>query len=435
MTSRAATLCLLMSVLPVDRSAQAEGLSPDEKKLAEVVARQQPAALALLERVVNINSGTMNFAGVREVGEAFDAEFREIGFETRWIDGAPFSRAGHLVAHRAGTGRRFLLIGHLDTVFEADSPFQRFERLSETAARGPGIIDMKGGNVIIVAALKALESVGALRHADVTVVMTGDEEDMGGPPDIARRDLLDAARHADVVLAFENGSGDPARAVIARRGHTEWTLKVVAKPAHSSQIFQPETGAGAIFEIARVLTGFHERLSAEQPLTFSPGLILGGTEVTLDAPRSRGTAFGKTNVVAGDAAAIGDLRAISPEQLGAAKQAMQDVAAASLPHATSTLTFVDGYPPMAATPENQGLLALYDRVSRDLGTGPVGPTDPRQAGAADISFTARFAKMALDGIGLMGRDSHTSDETADLTTLLTQTQRAALLMLRLIHGG
>ena len=426
-------LALLVSALP-GPAAHAQVLAPEETKLAGIVAAQQPAALVLLERVVNINSGSMNFAGVRQVADIFDAELTRIGFETRWVDGQPFGRAGHLVARRGGTGRRFLLIGHLDTVFEPDSPFQRFQRVSDIEARGPGIIDMKGGDVIIVAALKALDAAGALSDADVTVVMTGDEEDMGAPADVARRDLLEAARRAEIVLAFENGSGDPARAVTARRGHTEWTLKVIAKPAHSSQIFQPDVGAGAIFETARVLTGFYERLSNHAPLTFSPGLILGGTNVAADAPHSRGTAFGKSNVVPGNAMAIGDLRAISPDQLESAKRAMQDVAQASLPHTTSTLTFTDGYPPMAATPGNQQLLAMYDRVSRDLGTGAIEATDPREAGAADISFTAGLARMALDGIGLMGRDSHTPDETADLRTLLTQTQRAAILMHRLIHS-
>jgi glutamate carboxypeptidase len=415
-------------------AAHGEALTPGEQKLAAAVAAGQPAAFALLERIVNVNSGTMNFAGVRQVGDILGAELRLIGFETRWVDGRPFGRAGHLVAHRAGVGRRFLLIGHLDTVFEADSPFQRFERLSDAEARGPGIIDMKGGDVIIVAALKALESVGGLADADVTIVMTGDEEDMGGPPEIARRDLLDAARNAEIVLAFENGSGDPARAVVARRGHTEWTLKVSATPAHSSQIFQPDVGAGAIFEAARALTGFYDRLSAQQPLTFSPGLILGGTSVTVDPLHSRGTAFGKTNVVPGDAIATGDLRAISPQQLASAKRTMNDVARASLPHTTSNLTFADGYPPMAATPGNEQLLAHYDRASRDLGTGSVAATDPREAGAADISFTAGLSPMALDGIGLMGRHSHTPNETADLRTLLTQTQRAAILMYRLIQS-
>jgi glutamate carboxypeptidase len=138
-------------------------------------------------RAVDINSGTQNHAGVRAVGKLFASELEGLGFATRWVDGAPFGRAGHLVAERARPGKRFLLIGHLDTVFEADSPFQKFERVNERQARGPGIIDMKGGDVIIVQALKALHLAGALDRLHVTVVMTGDEESAGDPQAVARR--------------------------------------------------------------------------------------------------------------------------------------------------------------------------------------------------------------------------------------------------------
>jgi glutamate carboxypeptidase len=411
----------------------AQPLTPDEQRLVAAVTAEAGTALALLERVVNINSGTMNFQGVRQVGDVFAAEFRALGFETQWIDGQPFGRAGHLVATRAGTGARFLLVGHLDTVFERDSPFQRFDRVSETEARGPGIIDMKGGDVIIISALKALRAIGALDRASFTVVMTGDEEDVGSPKSLARQHLRETAAASDIVLAFENGAGDPSQAVVARRGHTAWTLVVEAAPAHSSQVFQPGVGAGAIFEVARVLSGFYDRLSRQPPLTFNPGVIVGGTDVTFDRDQSRGTAFGKTNVIAEHATAYGDLRAATTEQLATAKAAMREVADASLPHARSSLDFDDGYPPMAAVPGNLRLLALYDQVSRDLGTGPVTPTDVRDAGAADVAFTAGLAPAALDGIGLMGRHSHTVNETADLRTLPAQARRAALLIHRLIE--
>ena len=430
-----AALTVMTAMSSAGATLRAEGLTADEQRIVAAVAADAPGALALLERVVNINSGTMNFAGVRLVGEVFEAELKALGFDPEWVDGTPFGRAGHLVARRSGSGRRLLLVGHLDTVFEPDSPFQRFERISETGARGPGIIDMKGGDVIIVSALKALSAVGVLETADITVVMTGDEEDMGEPQALARRHLQDAARGADVVLAFENGAGDPRQAVVARRGHTEWTLKVTARPAHSSQVFGTAVGAGAIFEAARVLHAFYEKLSDEPPLTLSPGLVLGGTTVAFDVQQSRGTAFGKSNVVPEHAVVVGDLRAASPRQLDAAKAAMREIAAAGLPHATSALSFVDGYPPMARTPGNDRLLAMYDRASRDTGAGPVTAVDPDKAGAADVAFVAGQVPMILDGIGLMGDGGHTVNETADLRTLPTQMKRAALLLYRLSQQG
>jgi len=417
------------------QAARSERLSPEEQAIAAAVDAANPHALALLERVVDINSGSMNFAGVREVGQVFRAELDALGFTSRWIDGAAFGRAGHLVADRNGMGPRVLLIGHLDTVFEPDSPFQRFERIDERTARGPGIIDMKGGDVVLVHALKALNAVAALDTLNLTVVMTGDEELSGEPLGLARDALVTAAKGADVALGFENGPGDPKMAVVARRGSTGWQLRVSARPAHSSQIFRSDIGSGAIYEAARILNTFREKLAGEEHLTFNPGLILGGTAVDLDGPQARGTAAGKENVIAAEAVVMGDLRTLSLEQLGTAKKRMKEIVAASLPHAAATLTFDDGYPPLAPTEGNRRLLALYDQASRDVGAGAVTAVNPDRAGAADVSFVAADVKMILDGIGLMGQSDHTPQETADLSTLPSQTKRAAILLYRIGKGA
>jgi glutamate carboxypeptidase len=416
----------------------AQRSDPDRAAVvASYVDAHNRDGLALLERVVNINSGTHNFDGVREVGRIFGAELGALGFTTEWIDGAPWQRAGHLVAERPGNhvnganARRILLIGHLDTVFERDSPFQRFERTSQVEARGPGIIDMKGGDVIVVQALKALAAAGSLDDLNVAVVMTGDEESPGRPLDRARHALVDAARGAAVAVGFEDGPGDPRYAITSRRGATSWTLRVVATTAHSSQVFRPDIGPGAIFEAARILNEFREKLVGEDHLTFNPGAIVGGTDAQFDAAQARGSAAGKDNVVAGRVVVTGDLRALSHDQFDRARRAMQNIVAASMPHTQGTLVFDDGYPPMAPTEGNTRLLELYSRVSQSLKLGPVSAVSPDRAGAADVSFIAGRVGMVLDGAGLMGRDGHTPQETADLTTLPSQTKRAAVLMLRL----
>lgn len=406
-------------------------LSATERSIAEAADKRNAEGLALLERLVNINSGTMNFAGVRQVGDILRAELDALGFETQWIDGAPFGRAGHLVAQRTGSGPRLLLIGHLDTVFEPSSPFQRFERLTDTTARGPGIIDMKGGDVMIVQALKALRDAGALDQMSITAVFTGDEESSGKPLSLARAALIDAARRSQYALGFEDGSGDPRTVVVSRRGSTSWTLVSTGIPAHSSQIFRSDIGAGAIFESARVLDQFREKLGSEQYLTFNPGYAIGGTDVRTDSTQPGGIALGKSNVVSKEMRVFGDIRAISPEQLAGAKAAMHSIAAASLPRTTSKLSFDDGYPPFAPTEGNRRLLAICDRVSRDLGLWPVVAVDPMRAGAADVSFTAPYIPMAIDALGLSGWDDHTDKETADLRMFGPLTRRAAVLLYRL----
>jgi glutamate carboxypeptidase len=394
-------------------------------------------AISLLERIVNINSGTRNFEGVREVGRIIRAELDGLGFTTEWIDGASWQRAGHLVAEHPGNGAsgpRILLIGHLDTVFERDSPFQTFERVGRTEARGPGIIDMKGGDVVVVQALKALAAAGSLRDLNVAVVMTGDEEAPGRPLALARAALVNAARGAVAAVGFEDGPGDARYAVTSRRGTTSWTLRVTGTAAHSSQVFRQDIGPGAIFETARILNGFREKLAGEEHLTFNPGLIVGGTDAEYDATQARGSATGKDNVVAGRVVVTGDLRALSREQFDHARKAMQDIVAASMAHTEGTLTFDEGYPPMAPTEGNARLLDLYSRASQALRLGPVVAVSPDRAGAADVSFVAGHVEMVLDGVGLMGRDGHTPQETADLATLPSQTKRAALLLLRLAVG-
>ena len=318
---------IVFGVTAASGMSQAPGMNADEKALVTFVEAHNNEALTLLERVVNINSGTQNHAGVQEVGKVFRQELDALGFKTRWVDGVPFKRAGHLIGEHAGSGPKILLIGHLDTVFEADSPFQKFEKIDETHARGPGVIDMKGGNVILVQALKALASTGTLKSMNVTVVMTGDEEDAGEPLADAREALVDAATGAAYAIGFEDGPGDPRTAVIARRGTSAWTVRVKAQPAHSSQIFRKDIGTGAIFEAARILNAFREKMAGEPHLTFNPGAIVGGTSAEFDNVQARGTAFGKTNVIAEHAIVTGDLRTLSQEQLTNAKKSMESIVA------------------------------------------------------------------------------------------------------------
>jgi glutamate carboxypeptidase len=422
---------LLALIVPRMASAQAPSVTPTERTIASAVDAHNREALTLLERLVNINSGTMNFAGVRQVGDILRAQFDTLGFKTRWVEGAVFHRAGHLIAEHAGPGPKILLIGHLDTVFEPSSPFQRFQRLDDSTARGPGVIDMKGGDVILLFALRALRDAGFLEKMNVTVVFDGDEEEAGTPVDAARRALVDAATGARAALGFEDGAGDPKTAVISRRSAGSWTLRTTGHPAHSSQIFKPEVGAGAVYEASRILHEFYTKLSTEQYLTFNPGLALGGTLVKVDSTGTDGSASGKRNVVAEHMEVTGDLRTLSPEQHARAKRTMQEIVTHHLPQTSATIEFDDGYPPMAPTEGNRRLLAMYDRASRDLSLGSVLAVDPSRAGAADVSFIASKVPMIIDGIGLSGHDDHTEKETADLRMLAPQTKRAALVMYRL----
>lgn len=410
--------------------AFAAGLTPAERALTPTIDAREPDALALLEQVVNINSGTMNFEGVRAVGRAFETPLRALGFTTEWVDGAAFQRAGHLVAHRPGPGKKILLIGHLDTVFEKDSPFQRYDRFDNNHARGPGTADMKGGIVVAILALQALQAANTLDKLDITFVMNGDEESAGTPIDLARKALIDAARDREVAIGLENAADDPHTAVSARRSSTSWELRVTGKSSHTSRIFSDAVGFGAAYEIARVLDGWRSGLAGERFLTFSPGLIAAGRTVNFDAASGHADASGKGNITAQTAIATGDLRALTTTQRDKAERRMSGIAKQSLARTHSELTFTDSSPPMSPSVGNTKLLQLYSQASIDLGQGEITEVDPARAGAADISFIANQVGMAIDGLGLLGGNAHTVEEFADLRNLRSQSQRLAVLLMR-----
>ncbi len=411
-------------------------LNADEIALANWIGDHTGEIEALIERTVNINSGTMNFEGVREVGRIMRAEFDALGFETEWIDMAEVQRSGHLFARHVdddAEGTKILMIGHLDTVFEADDAFQTFVRdPNSTWATGPGTDDMKSGNVVILYALKALAAVGALDDLQVVVAYTGDEESPGEPLDVTREALIEAGRWADIGLGFEAGvrDGDVDYATVSRRGASEWSLEVSGRQSHSSRVFTENVGAGAIFEAARILSEFYEEVRGEEYLTFNAGTILGGTDVSYDFEETRGTAFGKTNVVARRAVVHGGLRTISQDQLDRGRNAMLEVVARHLPHTDATITFSDGYPAMAPTEGNQRLHDLLTQINQDLGGDEMPALDPSRRGAADISFVAPYTD-GLAGLGAVGQNGHTPDERLDLASLPRAVERAAVLVYRL----
>lgn len=417
---------LIFATLSLYASAQ---LSKTEQNVIKNVDARMTECIALLEQVVNINSGTMNPEGVKRVGEVMRAEFNKLAMETRWVDmPVQMNRGGHLIAESKGSkGKRLLLIGHLDTVFEPTSDFQKFER-KDTIAFGPGTNDMKGGNLVILFALKALHDAGLLKDTRIAVVMHGDEENSGEPESISRKDLIDIAKRSDAALAFETGTGFGV-ATVARRGSSSWELEVKGKQAHSAGVFTPNVGAGAIYEAARILDQFYKELH-EQYLTFNAGLIAGGTTVDRDSAGVEFSASGKTNVVPNIAIVKGDLRFISKEQLAAARKKMSDIVAKSLPQTQAKITFFDGIPSMPPTDSNMKLLDEYSKVSVDLGLGPVKAYDPGRRGAGDISYIAEYLPC-LDGLGAMGGNAHAPGEYINLKTLDEQVKRAALMIYRM----
>ena len=408
-------------------------LTPAERTMIATVDAEQARHLDLLEKLVNQNSGTRNLAGVRAVHDMLVPEFAALGFTVRWIDQSAVGRAGHFIAeHKGKKGtRRLLLIGHLDTVFELDHPFQKFERISADQVKGPGAADNKGGIVAMLAALRAMHRAGTLKDANIEVVLTGDEEEAGLPVSIARAELIAAGKRADAALDFEGLARENGRDMgsIARRSAGNWKVVVTARSAHSSGVFSPAAGEGAIYPLAAILTAFRQELP-EPNLTFNVGLIAGGASAAIAESGGNAEAIGKTNIIPGQAVAMGDLRALTRESIQRAEAKMRAIVARPFNGGTATLIFEDKYPPMAPTEGNRALLARLNGVNATLGLPEMAALDPLKRGAGDVSFVAADVD-SLVGLGPASTGDHTADETVDVPSLWRQAKRAALLMTRL----
>ena len=415
-------------------------LNKEEQKVIDYIDANMPRAIALLKESVNINSGTLNIAGVKKVGEIFAREFEKANFKTQWIN-MPDSlrRAGHLVATTGFNNepvvknnpkrKKLFLIGHLDTVFEPDMPANPFTMVNDSTATGQGVNDMKGGDVVMIIALQALHAQGLLRDADIIAYLTGDEEHAANPREISRRDFIERAKQTDIALAFEGANGLNSVAT-ARRGASGWSLNVKAKTGHSAGVFSPNAGYGAIYEAARIVNEFRVQLSTEKYLTFNPGVFIGGSEMNYDAAKSTGTAIGKTNIISPAVTVTGDLRFLTEEQKINARKKMSAIVANNLAGTKATIKFTDGIPSMAPTDGNNKLLEVISGVTKDMGLGVTMAGDPGSRGAGDISYIAAYVDC-IDGLGASGKGAHAPGETINLKELPFLIKRAALTIYRL----
>ena len=410
-------------------------LSPEQKAIVAYIDANEQPSNDMLEKLVNINSGTHNLEGVHAVAEFMQSQLSDLGFKVQWIPMEQVQRAGVLIAEHpcpepGKCGKRMLLIGHMDTVFEKSSPFQTYS-VQGNIGTGPGVNDMKGGLVDMLFALKAMQVAGVLKQTEITIVLSGDEEAHGEPASISRRDMIEAAKHSDVALEFE---GTPRLegifyGSVSRRSSITWHINTTGETGHSSGIFSVRMGYGAIYELSRILDAFRIQLP-EENLTYNVGMIVGGTSVHVDEAGNNSTATGKDNVVAPVAYASGDIRTISNQQTARAEKKMQAIVAQHLPRTAATITFGEGYPAMAPTAQSRALLGILNQANASLGFKPMPELDPMKRGAGDISFVADIVP-GLAGIGATGEGAHAPGETIDLSAQPINTKRDALLMFRL----
>lgn len=416
--------------LSITISSYPQKLAAEEKKIIANINKNLPQTMALLEQLVNINSGTLNIDGVKKVGALLGKQFEGIGFSQEWV-ALPDSlkRAGHLVVYRKGTkGKKLFLIGHLDTVFEPDMPANLYKKLNDSIATGQGVNDMKGGDVIIFAALQALQQAGLLRNTSITAYFTGDEEKSGEPSSVSRADFMERAKQHQVGLGFETAQGLFTVAT-GRRGASSWQLQVSGKQAHSSGMFN--NNYGAIYEAGRIINTFREELSNEKYITINPGIIAGGSDVAYNSATIRAEVQGKINIISPYAVVQGDLRFLTEKLKEAVREKMRLIATTNnLASTNAQISFVDGIPGMEPTEGNNQLAQLLNKVSTDMGIGEIKAGDPGSRGAGDISYVAKYLDC-LDGLGATGSGAHAPGETINLAQFPLLIQRAAIFIYRL----
>ena len=350
------------------------------------------------------NTGTWNTAGLEAFAALLADELRRLDFQVTVEPSAPLeyperagARTGPLVRGERKASldpehaRHFLLLGHFDTVFEPDSPFQRWriDVGSPERASGPGSSDMKGGLVVLLEALRALRDSGDLARADVTVLLNSDEE-IGSLGSRAR--IQAAAERAQLAFVFEPAleGGEQAR---SRSGAGQFHLDVEGVAAHVAT--SPIEGKSAVLALARKVIAIESLTDYERGILLNVGTISGGT---------------KRNIVPAHAEAWIDLRYDeSRAGRGGARQARADRRCARRAPARARSSGACLHrPPSPRRAESDRLLALQQEIARGLGYAA--PEPVHSAGVTDGSLTAAAGVPTLDSIGVRGGGAHTDRE-------------------------
>lgn len=381
-----------------------------ERRIQTRVRRDQVRMVRLLSELVRQNSGSGNEEGITRVMERLGRELEALGFELtrhpRTDKGGP-----HLVARHPGRGRRILMVGHMDTIFEPDHHFQDF-RVEGTSARGPGVRDMKGGLVIMIRALAALHAERQLDGHPITLVLNGDEE----TGSLSSRALIEeAAREADIALVYEGSSGGVL--TTSRGGLGQGHFEIQGVPAH---IASRRWTADANQELAEKVLRILQLNDIPRGVHVNVAPIQGGI---------------KRNQVSGSATGSVDLRFRTPEDGQRLLEEVREILSTSYvtnpAYGLETRTSFDVFlhrPPFPETPRVRALAGLFLSVGSELGLELKTGTS---AGGSDQNLVAAVGTPCLDSLGMWGKGSHTIHEQGDLDSLVPATQLSATALLRL----
>ena len=375
---------------------------------------QQDAMIALLRKIVNIDSGSYNKPGIDAVGDVLRAFLTEHGVA---IEAIPQQRHGDCLraivpwdGPTGNAGGNILLMGHRDTVFPDGEVERRPFTIRDGVAYGPGVADMKAGLVMNCFLLAAFAKFGA--PAPIAGLFTGDEE-IGSPE--GRPVIENEARHARVVFNSEPGriSGN---VVTGRKGGVFMSMRIEGKAAHSGGNFTD--GISAIEELARKIQALHALTDLDRGITLNVGLVRGGQSVNTVAPWAEGDI---------------DLRFVRSEDRDDAMAHTAAIVERSLvPGTRASLTVRGEFLPLEQSSNSKRLFALYQRAAEESGFHTSGEFT---GGCANSGFAAGVGAPTICAVGPVGGKAHTPEEFLRLESLVPRAQACARAILKVAEGG
>ena len=370
--------------------------------VTQYIEEKRGEMTALLETLVNIDSGSYTIEGVKQVAATVQPILEELGFSVRYLDSPVY--APHLLAELRGTGSgRILFLGHMDTVFEEGTAAKRPFTVKDGKAYGPGVCDMKCGIVCLLYALKALHQADYQDFGSLTVLLNTDEERGSAT---SEQYIIQQCRQADMALVAEPGMpGDYV--VIERQGGGIFNLEIRGKASHAGAA--PQSGIHAIEEAARKILALHALTDYEKGTSVSVGVIHGGT---------------RSNVIPERVRAEIDIRSRIHADGQRLIEAMREICdTAYVPGTKSTLTQVMYRPPIERTAGNLSLFRHLQAAARQL---DMDVKERYCGGGSDGNYTSAEGIPTIDSLGPIGEFEHTDDEYIVLETLFS---RACLLAL------
>ncbi len=375
--------------------------------LKEFLQTKEDEMLSLLERLVNTDSGSANKKGIDEVGRILSTEYKKMGFTVEVVEEEEKGN-NLLIKHQDAVEPEILIVAHMDTVFREGTAAERPFTINGDRAYGPGVIDMKGSQVALLYALKALIAENRGGFQNVQIVLNGDEE-IGSP---TSRSLIEEQSVGKKYALIMEPARKDGSLVSARKGGGRYSVYVKGKAAHAG--IEPQNGISAIEELAHKILKLHALTDHGAGISVSTGLIEGGESV---------------NTIAPSAAAHVDIRISQMDQASMLDRQVREICAtADVPGTSIVLEGGINRPPMVKNEQTIGLLDTIGKIGAELG---IKITDIATGGGSDASFTSAKGVPTVDGLGPVGGNAHSENEYLEIPTFVERTNLLAEVIGRL----